>query len=100
MGIEIAWSVGVEASGDRLVTVDEVLELADVVAARGASASGIGTSAYGATFLVYAEDRERAVAKAKEFFAQAVAETALPRWEITRIEAESEEDAEPEPGFP
>ena len=62
MGIEIAWSVGVEASGDRIMTTEMIVDLADAVASRGGSASGIGTTAYGATFLVYAEDREKAVA--------------------------------------
>jgi hypothetical protein len=100
MAIEIAWSVGVEASGDRIMTTEMIVDLADAVASRGGSASGIGTNAYGATFLVYAEDREQAVAKARDFFHAAVAMTDLPRWEITRVEAESEEDVEREPGFP
>ena len=101
MGIEIAWSVGVEASGDRIMTTEMIVDLADAVASRGGSASGIGTTAYGATFLVYAEDREKAVAKARDFFHAAVAKTDLPKWEITRVEAESEEDVvETEPGFP
>jgi hypothetical protein len=101
MEIEIAWSVGVEASGDRIMTTEMIVDLADAVAPRGGSASGIGTTAYGATFLVYAEDREKAVAKARDFFHAAVAKTGLPKWEITRVEAESEEDlVETEPGLP
>src|SRR6266702_6499628 len=100
MGIEIAWSVGVEATGDRILPHEKILDLADAVAPRSGSASGIGTNSYGATFLVYAEDREKAVAKAKEFFAQAVAAADMPEWGITRVDAESEEDVEPEPGFP
>ena len=55
MGIEIAWSVGVEATGDRILPTEQIVELADAVAPRGGSASGIGTNSYGATFLVYAE---------------------------------------------
>jgi len=100
MGFEIAWSVGVEATGDRVLPTEQILDLADAVAHRGGSASGIGTNSYGATFLVYAEDRETAVAKAKEFFQMAVQTANMPDWGITRVEAESEEDVEPEPGFP
>lgn len=92
MGIEIMWSVGLEAAGDRIVSMEEVVELADAVAARQGSAGGMGTTSYHATVMVYAEDHDRAVAKGKEFFAQAVAKAGLPVWEITRVEAESEED--------
>lgn len=100
MEIEIAWSVGVEATGDQIVPTEKILDLADAVAHRGGSASGIGTNSYGATFLVYAEDREKAIAKAKEFFKIAAEQADMPDWGITRVEAESEEDAELEPGFP
>ena len=44
MGIEIAWSVGVEATGDRVLPTEQILDLADAVAHRGGSASGIGTN--------------------------------------------------------
>jgi hypothetical protein len=100
MGIEIAWSVGVEATGDRILPTEQILDLADAVAPRGGSASGIGTNSYGATFLVYAEDRETAIAKAKDFFEMAARTANMPDWGITRVEAESEEEAELEPGFP
>ena len=100
MGFEIAWSVGVEATGDRILPTEQILDLADAVAPRGGSASGIGTNSYCATFLVYAEDRETAIAKAKEFFQMAVQTANMPDWGITRVEVESEEDVEAEPGFP
>lgn len=99
-GFEIRWSVGLEASGDQIVTMEQVVELADAVARMGGSAGGMGTNAYHATLLVYAEDRDRAIAKAKEMFAMAVEKADMPRWDVTRVEAESEEDVEPEPGFP
>lgn len=92
MGFEIRWSVGLEATGDRLVSIEEVVELADAVAIKGGSAGGMGTNSYHATILVYAEDRDRAIAKGKEMFAQAVTKANLPSWEITRVEVESEED--------
>ena len=44
MGIEIAWSVGVEATGDRILPAEQIVELADAVAPRGGSASGIEIS--------------------------------------------------------
>ena len=100
MGIEIAWSVGVEATGDQVVPTEKILDLADAVAPRGGSASGIGTNSYGATFLIYAEDRETAIAKAKDFFQMAAQTADMPDWGITRVEAESEADIEIEPGFP
>jgi len=100
MGIEIAWSVGLEATGDRILPTEQILDLADAVAGRKGSASGIGTKSYGATFLVYAEDRETAIAKAKEFFQMAVQTANMPDWGITRVEAESEEDVQVEPGLP
>ncbi len=99
MGFEIAWSIGLEAAGDRVLPTEKILDLADAVAHRGGSASGIGTKTYGATFLVYAEDQEKAIAKAKEFFAAAVEAAGMPAWGITRVEAESEEDVEPEKGL-
>lgn len=94
MGIEIAWSVGLEAAGDRIVTMEEVVELADAVARLNGSAGGMGTTSYNATLMVYAEDHDKAVAKAREMFAQAAAQAGMPPWEITRVEAESEEDVE------
>ena len=42
------WSVSVVAEGDRVVTREEVVELADAVAAHGGIASGLGTPRYGA----------------------------------------------------
>lgn len=92
MGIEIAWSVGLEAAGDRIISMEEVLELADAVASKSGSAGGMGTTSYHATLMVYAEDHDTAVAKAKELFAAAVQTAGMPVWEITRVEAESEED--------
>ncbi len=89
MGIEIAWSVGVEATGDRILPTEQILDLADAVAPRGGSASGIGTNSYGATFLVYAEDRETAIAKAKEFFQMAVQTANMPDWPRTTSSARS-----------
>ena len=48
------WSVGVEAQGDRVLTREEVVELADAVAASNGIATGIGTDRYGAQLIVEA----------------------------------------------
>ncbi len=49
------WSVGIEAEGDRILTREEVVELADAVAASNGIATGIGTSRYGAQLVVEAD---------------------------------------------
>ena len=50
------WSVVLEAVGDREVTLEEVVELADAVARHGGVASGVGTASYAARILVEADD--------------------------------------------
>ena len=42
------WSVSLVAEGDRVITHEEIVELADAVAASRGIASGIGTTSYGA----------------------------------------------------
>ena len=52
------WSVTLQAVGDRALTHEEIVELADAVAgAQGRRAPGIGTEAYGAQLVVEADDR-------------------------------------------
>ena len=55
------WSVGIEAEGDRVLTREQVVELADAVAASGGIATGIGTSRFGAQLIVEAASREEAL---------------------------------------
>ena len=55
------WSVSAQASGDRELSREEIVELADAVAPAGGVASGIGQTAYGAQLLVEAETREAAL---------------------------------------
>ena len=55
------WSVGIEAEGDRVLSREEVVELADAVAASDGIASGIGSKRYGVTLIVQAGDRDEAV---------------------------------------
>lgn len=86
------WSVGIEAEGDRIMKVEEVVELADAVATDSGIATGIGTNRYGAQVVVFADDRESAIAKGKEKFAHAVARAGLPIFPIVRVEAISEDE--------
>lgn len=96
------YSVSLEAEGDREVTLDEVVELADAVAGLGGIASGFGQMGYGAQIIVEADNSDAAVDIALEKFAAAVATTSLPLWPVARAEtiAEDEDyadlDAEPE----
>ena len=88
------WSVGIEAEGDRVLTREQVVELADAVAATGGIATGIGTSRYGAQLIVEADSREEAIEKATEEFWRAVRKARLRPAPIVRTEAISEEEEE------
>jgi hypothetical protein len=92
----VRWSVGIEAEAGAVLTREQVVELADAVAASGGVASGIGTSRYGARLIVQAESREEAVAKATEEFTAAAAKAGLPPGPVVRTEAVGE-DEDPEP---
>lgn len=86
------WSVGIEAQGDRIMKIEEVVELADAVAPISGIATGIGTNRYGAQVVVFAGDRDEAIKKGKEHFADAVQKAGLPVFPIVRVEAVSEEE--------
>jgi hypothetical protein len=87
------WSVGIEAEGDRALSREDVVELADAVAASDGIASGIGSARYGVTLIVQASSRDEAVGKAREEFTRAVATAGLPVSPIVRVEAVSEHEA-------
>lgn len=88
------WSVNVVAQGDREVSREEVVELADAVAGYGGIASGIGTDRYGAQLLVEADDRDAAMRRARDEFTRAAARAGLPPWPISEVQAVNEaEDA-------
>ena len=90
------WSVGVEAESDRVLSREEVVELADAVAASHGIATGIGTNRYGAQLVVDAASREEAIEKATGEFARAAASAGLPPSPVVRAEAVSEdEDGQP-----
>ena len=86
------WSVGIEAAGDRVLTREDVVALADAVAASGGIASGIGTSRYGAQLMVDADSREAAIEQAPAVFRLAAAAAGLPEAPVIRAEAISEDE--------
>jgi hypothetical protein len=88
----VRWSVGIEAEGDRVVTREEVVELADAVAASDGVATGIGTNRYGARLIVQAGSRDEAISQATIQFQQAAARAGLPAFPIVRAEAASEDE--------
>jgi hypothetical protein len=91
----VRWSVGLEAEGDRVFTREEIVELADAVAASSGVATGIGTNRYGAQLLVVADSREEAIAAATALFTAAAKTAGLPAAPVVRAEAISEaEEAE------
>jgi predicted RNA methylase len=86
------WSVSVVAEGDRVVTREEIVELADAVAGSGGIASGIGTASYGAQLVIEADTDDAAVEKAVAELARAAEEAGLPDWPAARAEVISEDE--------
>lgn len=86
------WSVTLQAAGDRTMTVEEIVGLADAVAPAHGIASGIGTEAYGAQVVVEAVDRDEAVALGRAVFAEAAATAGLPAWPVSAVDAISEDE--------
>jgi hypothetical protein len=90
--------VGIQAQTDRVLSREEVVELADAVAKYDGIATGIGTDRYGAQLVVSADSREDAIEKATRQFAQAAVQVGLPGGPVVRAEAISEdEDEAPNP---
>ncbi len=87
------WSVGIEAEAGRVLSREEVVELADAVAACDGVASGIGSGRYGARLIVTAASRDEAVEAAKREFTRAVATAGLPAGPIVTVDAISEAGA-------
>jgi hypothetical protein len=96
----VRWSVGIETEGDRVLSREEVVELADAVAGNSGIATGIGTNRYGAQLLVEAGTRDEAIETATVEFGRAVATAGLPVYPIVRVEAvgEDEDGGEGDPG--
>lgn len=86
------WSVAVMADGDRELSREEVVELADAVAVWSGIATGIGTSSYGAQLLIEAPEPEVAEQRAREAFAEAARTAGLPPWPISSVTLFGEDD--------
>jgi hypothetical protein len=86
------FSVSVYAEGSRIISLEEVVQLADAVAHLSGIASGAGSMSYGAQILVDAENSDQAVEIAIIKFTEAVVEAKLPDWPITKAETISEID--------
>ena len=86
------WSVGIEAEGDRVLNREQVVELADAVAASGGIATGIGRSRFGAQLVLEAGSREEAIEKATGEFWRAASRAGLPAAPVVRTEAVSEDE--------
>jgi hypothetical protein len=88
----VQWSVGVEADAGRVLTREEVVELADAVAGSNGIATGIGTQRYGAQLVVVADSREEAIEKGTQELVAAAARAGLPAGPVVRAEAISEDE--------
>jgi len=86
------YSVSIVAEGDREVTLDEVVELADAVASLNGVASGAGSFSYGAQIVVDAANSDDAVDLAIPLFIDAARRAGLPERPVTRAETISEID--------
>lgn len=86
------YSVSIVAEGDREVTLDEVVELADAVATLNGVTSGAGSFSYGAQIVVDAPNSDEAVDLAIPLFIDAARRAGLPEWPVTRAETISEID--------
>lgn len=88
------WSVSLVAEGDRVVSLEEIVELADAVAALGGIAAGAGSMSYGAQIVIEAGSADEAVERAIPAFTDAASTAALPSWPVTRVEVAGELDDE------
>jgi hypothetical protein len=86
------WSVVLEAEGDRVVTHDEVVGLADAVAGVNGIASGIGTTTYAARIEVDADTPEQAREQATAAFVRAASTAGLPAWPVTTVGLANEDE--------
>jgi hypothetical protein len=86
------FSISIVAEGDREITLDEVVELADAVATLNGVASGAGSFSYGAQIVVDAPNSDEAVDLAIPLFIDAARRAGLPEWPVTRAETISEID--------
>jgi len=86
------FSVSLVAHGDREMTLEEIVELADAVAPLSGIASGMGTTSYGAQIMVESDNSADAVLEGRKLFEAAVEKTSLPKWEVTDADTMSEDE--------
>jgi hypothetical protein len=88
------WSVGIEAETGKVLSREDIVELADAIAASHGIATGIGTTRYGAQLVVEAGNEQDAISTATERFLAAAATAGLPPAPVVRAEAVSEAEEE------
>ena len=88
----VKWSVGIEAEGERVLTHEEIVELADAVAPSSGIATGVGATRYGAQLVVDAASRDEAIEKGTAAFVAAAKQAGLPACPVVRAEAISEDE--------
>jgi hypothetical protein len=88
----LRWSVSLQAEGDRVIELEEVVELADAVAASNGIASGMSTFGYGVQVVVEANNADRAVELAMAVLAEAVERSGLPSWPVVSVETIAEDE--------
>lgn len=86
------WSVSLLAEGDRVIALEEVVELADAVAGHDGIATGMGTMSYGVQLVIDAETSEQAVEMAMPIFTEAVSRAGLPSWPVVSVDTIGDEE--------
>ena len=84
--------MSLRAEGDRVLSLEEIVALADAVAPMGGIASGMGTTTYGAQLVVDAGSAEEAVKLAVPAFEEAAALANLPAWPLMDVNVLSEDE--------
>lgn len=80
-----------QAEGDRVIGLEEVVELADAVARNEGIATGMGTHSYGAQIVVEAPSSDEAVERAMAVFVNAAKRSGLPDWPVVNVETVADE---------
>lgn len=75
-----------------MIELEEVVELADAVAASNGIASGMGTYGYGVQVVVEADNGDCAVELAMAVLAGAVEKSGLPSWPVVSVETIAEDE--------
>lgn len=84
--------MSLRAEGDRVLSLEEIVALADAVAPMGGIASGMGTTTYGAQLVVDAGSAEEAMKLAVPAFEEAAALANLPIWPLMDVNVLSEDE--------